>query len=91
MLFRSNDYTEEEFHSALVKTVQYAINELETNEENRAERAIIINQLTSQMSQYSRIDTDVFEKISRKTHQIELECIEQLEEEEKISERQSEW
>ena len=88
---KANDYTEEEFHSALVKTVQYAINELETNEENRAERAIIINQLTSQMSQYSRIDTDVFEKISRKTHQIELECIEQLEEEGKISERQSEW
>ncbi|MCI1974339.1 MAG: sodium:proton antiporter [Limosilactobacillus sp.] len=88
---KANDYSKAEFHDALVKTVQYAITELKSNTEDRAERAIIMDQLSSQMTQYHRINTDVFEKIARKAHQLELEIIEQLAEEEKISERQAEW
>lgn len=80
---KANDYSAAEFHSALVKTVQYAINELKSNTEDRAEKAIIMDQLSSQMTQYHHINTDVFEKIARKSHQLELEVIEQLAEEEK--------
>ena len=88
---KANDYSATEFHDALVKTVQYAINELKPNTEDRAEKAIIMDQLSSQMTQYYRINSVVFEKIARKSHQLELEIIEQLAEEEKISEKQAEW
>lgn len=88
---KANDYSATEFHNALVKTVQYAIDELKANTEDRTEKAIIMDQLSSQMTQYHRINADVFEKIARKTHQLELEVIEQLADEEKISERQADW
>lgn len=88
---KANDYTPAEFHTALIKTVQYAINELETNADDRAERAIIIDQLSSQMTQYHRINADLFEKIARKSHQIELTTIERLSNEDKISAKQAEW
>ncbi|MEY8441090.1 sodium:proton antiporter [Lactobacillaceae bacterium 24-114] len=88
---KANEYTESEFHSALVNTVQYAINELKGDFPDRFERAIIIDQLSSQMTQLLKINQDTFEKIVQTTHQLELDIINDLTENEEISQKQANW
>ena len=86
---KSKSYSKAEFQKELVKTVQYAINELRSSEKYSPEKAIVIDQLSSQMTQYHEFNRDVYTQLMGKAHQVELATLDRLNEEGKISDRET--
>lgn len=88
---KANDYTEEEFRQWLTKTVQYAISELRNQSDNQYNCSLVIDQLNSQMTQFYTIQPAKFNRLIQKTHQIELDTLEQLNEQGQLSSQQLAW
>ncbi|MDO4902791.1 MAG: sodium:proton antiporter [Limosilactobacillus sp.] len=88
---KSQDYTEEEFRDALNKAVHYAINKLHEDDSNPHERSMVADQLGSQAEQFHTFDKEKFEELVNKTRQIELSTLDQLTEDEVISEQQAQY
>lgn len=75
---KEKSYTEEEFHQYLTATVQYAIAELRATPDDPQEKAIVVDQLSSQMNPYRHFNQNVYDRLLAKTHQVELDTIDQL-------------
>lgn len=87
---KSKSYSKEEFQKELIKTVQYAINELRS-EKYSPEKAVVIDQLSSQMTQYHEFNKNIYNQLMGKAHQIELTTLDQLNEEGKISDKEAQF
>ncbi|WP_295731359.1 sodium:proton antiporter [uncultured Limosilactobacillus sp.] len=75
---KKESYSKAEFHQALTDTVQYAITELNnTNDQNR-EKSLVIDQLASQMSMRARLKTATYNRLLQRCHQVELDTLEEL-------------
>lgn len=86
---KSKSYSKEEFQKELIQTVQYAINELRASEKYSPEKAVVIDQLSSQMTQYHEFNRNVYNQLMGKAHQIELATLDQLNVEGKISDKEA--
>lgn len=88
---KSKSYSKSEFQKELIKTVQYAINELRTSEKYSPEKAVVIDQLSSQMTQYHEFNRNVYSQLMGKAHQIELATLDRLNEEGRISDKEAKF
>lgn len=86
---KSRDYTAEEFHKHLVDTVHYAINELHGESNHHRERAIVTGQLSTQARQFHRFNTNLYNQLMNRAHQVELATIDQLTEEGQITDAEA--
>lgn len=75
---KTADYTKAEFQKALTATVQYAITELNSNDNIDREKSLVIDQLTSQLTMRARLNTERYNKLLQKCHQVELDTLEGL-------------
>lgn len=82
------DYSNGEFQRALTATVQYAITELTNNSDQDREKSLVIDQLASQMTMRSRLNTEVYNRLLTKCHQVELATLEELTSDDIITARQ---
>lgn len=85
---KQESYSKAEFHKALTKTVQYAINDLTNNGEQNREKSLVIDQLASQMTMRARLNTETYNHLLQKCHQVELDTLEELTDNDVITERQ---
>lgn len=85
---KQKSYTRGEFQQALTATVQYAITELSNDGDTAKEKALVIDQLSSQMTMRSRLNTEVYNKLLRKCHEVELDTLEELRDNGVITARQ---
>lgn len=88
---KSSDYSQEEFRDWLTKTVQYAIKELQNNTDDHYNCSLVTDQLNSQMTQFYHINRTTFNKLIQKAHQVELQTINQLAENEQLAPQQVTW
>ncbi|MBB1079493.1 sodium:proton antiporter [Limosilactobacillus sp. STM2_1] len=86
---KAKSYSKTEFQKELVKTVQYAINELRSSKKYSPEKALVIDQLSSQMTQYHEFNRNVYTQLMHKAQQVELATLDRLNEEDKISNREA--
>lgn len=86
---KSKSYSKQEFQQHLIQTVQYAINELRSSEKYSPEKAIVIDQLSSQMTQYHDFNRATYDQLMTKAQQIELATLDRLNQEGTISERET--
>lgn len=86
---KSKSYSKEEFQQQFIKTVQYAVNELRTSEKYSPAKAIVMDQLSSQLTQYHEFDHKVYEQLLAKAQQVELATLYRLYEEGKVSESEN--
>lgn len=86
---KSQSYTPEEFHRQLIATVQYAINQLRTQTEDSRERAIVIDQLSTQMNQYHQFNKQRFTQLMSRAHKVEMQTLDQLNADGAISDREA--
>lgn len=82
---KASDYSPEDFRDWLTKTVQYAINELRSNTDDPYHCSLVTDQLNSQMTQFYQINRATFNKLVQKAHQIELDTINQLAENDQLA------
>lgn len=77
---RKRGYNADEFQSHLVAAVQSAITHLQTHYgvHNNQETGIVINQLTSQMTEMTSINKEEYEKILDGTRRVEIATVDQL-------------
>ena len=85
---KQESYSKAEFHKALTKTVQYAINDLTNNGEQNREKSLVIDQLASQMTMRARLNTETYNHLLQKCHQVELDTLEELTDNDVITEQQ---
>lgn len=85
---KQESYSKAEFHKALTNTVQYAINDLTNNGEQNREKSLVIDQLASQMTMRARLNTETYNHLLQKCHQVELDTLEELTDNDVITERQ---
>lgn len=88
---KSNSYSKEEFRNELIKTVQYALNELRTMSKYSPEKALVVDQLSSQMTQYHDFNRDVYNQLMNKASQVELATLDKLNEEGQISDQEAHY
>lgn len=88
---KTKNYSKEEFQQEFVKTVQYAINELRSSEKYSPEKAIVIDQLSSQMTQYHDFDRNTYDQLMKKANQVELSTLDRLNEEGRISDAEAQF
>lgn len=88
---KSREYTPEEFQQAFNKTVHYAINALHDDDSHPRERSMVADQLSSQSEQFHSFNRTLFEQLVNKTHQIELATLDQLTEDDVITEKQAQF
>ena len=88
---KARDYSQEEFRDWLTKTVQYAIKELQNNNDDPYNCSLVTDQLNSQMNQFYHINRTIFNKLIQKAHQVELQTINQLAENEQLAPQQVTW
>lgn len=75
---KTQKYSPTEFRQQLAATVQYAISELRAENPDSHERAIVIDQLSTQLNQYHRFNKTRYTQIMRQAQQVELNTIDQL-------------
>lgn len=88
---KSKNYSKEEFQHELIKTVQYAINELRTTAKYSPEKALVVDQLSSQMTQYHDFDRTTYNQLMNKANQIELATLDKLNEDGKITDQEAHY
>ena len=73
-------YSDDEFQAHLVEAVQSAITHLQMKygDHKNQETGIVINQLTSQMTEMTAINQEVYETILEGTQQVEMATVDQL-------------
>lgn len=86
---KSQSFTPEEFRQQLIATVQFAINQLRAQTENSRERAIVIDQLSTQMNQYHQFNQQRFNQLMNRAHKVEMQTLDQLTADGTISEREA--
>lgn len=86
---KSHSFTPEEFRQQLIATVQFAINQLRTQAENSRERAIVIDQLSTQMNQYHQFNQQRFNQLMNRAHKVEMQTLDQLNADGTISDREA--
>ena len=86
---KSQSFTPEEFRQQLITTVQFAINQLRTQTEDSRERAIVIDQLSTQMNQYHQFNQQRFNQLMNRAHKVEMQTLDQLTADGTISEREA--
>lgn len=85
---KQRDYTKKEFRKAITKTVQYAIDELNNDGEPSREKSLVIDQLGSQMTMKASLDSNIYSQLMQKCQEVELDTLEELTDQEVITERQ---
>lgn len=85
---KTASYTKTEFQKTLTATVQYAINELNINEDADREKSLVIDQLASQMNTRAHFNTERYNRLLQKCHQVELNTLEELTDNDVISPKQ---
>lgn len=86
---KSQSFTPEEFRQQLITTVQFAINQLRTQAEDSRERAIVIDQLSTQMNQYHQFNQQRFNQLMNWAHKVEMQTLDQLTADGTISEQEA--
>ncbi|MDD6431510.1 MAG: sodium:proton antiporter [Lactobacillaceae bacterium] len=86
---KSQSFTSTEFRQQLIATVQFAINQLRTQAENSRERAIVIDQLSTQMNQYHQFNQQRFNKLMNRAHKVEMQTLDQLNADGTITDREA--
>ena len=86
---KSQCFTPEEFRQQLITTVQFAINQLRTQAEDSRERAIVIDQLSTQMNQYHQFNQQRFNQLMNWAHKVEMQTLDQLTADGTISEQEA--
>ncbi|WP_251545707.1 cation:proton antiporter [Limosilactobacillus caecicola] len=81
-------FSRTEFQKAMTATVQFAITELTNTEDQNREKSLVIDQLASQMTMRSRLNTEVYNKLLQKCHQVELNTLEELVDDDVITPQQ---
>lgn len=77
---KANSYTKREFQDQLIKTVQYAIDNLNEIPDHKKEKALLIDQLSSQMTLTFKINRATYDKLATQALNIELQSLAQLNE-----------
>lgn len=88
---KSREYTPEEFQQAFNKTVHYAINVLREDTSHTREWSMVADQLSSQSAQFHSFNRKLFEQLVNKAHQVELATLDQLTEDDVITEKQAQF
>lgn len=88
---KSREYTPEEFQQTFNKTVHYAINVLREDTSHTREWSMVADQLSSQSAQFHSFNRKLFEQLVNKTHQVELATLDQLTEDDVITEKQAQF
>lgn len=85
---KKKSYTENEFQQALTATVQYAITELSSDSDSAREKALVIDQLSSQMTTHSHLNSEAYNQLLQKCRDVELDTLEELTDNDVITPRQ---
>ncbi|MFJ6925599.1 MAG: sodium:proton antiporter, partial [Limosilactobacillus mucosae] len=77
---KTKNYTNDEFQDQLIHTVQYAIDELSQSPENKKEQALLIDQLSSQMTLTFKINRNVYDRLASQARGVEMQTLAELRE-----------
>lgn len=86
---KAKSFTEEEFHHQLTATVQYAINQLNDRSTAHREKAVVIDQLSTQLNLYHQLDQQRYQQLMTAAHQVELDTVDQLNADGVITDREA--
>lgn len=75
---RDRGYSEADFQTQLKLAVHFAIDQLASAPGKPAEKAVVINHLTSQYLQVHKLNQAVVQRLLDQTHAIELQAVEEL-------------
>lgn len=84
---KKNSYRQSEFHYQLNKTVHYAIDQLANEPGGAAEKAVVLNVLSSQSTLTFKTNQARFQRIYDRAHEVELAAITKLSEEGKVTDK----
>lgn len=85
---KQKSYTKNEFQQALTATVQYAITELSSDSDSAREKALVIDQLSSQMTTHAHLNSEDYNRLLQQCHDVELDTLEELSDNDVITPRQ---
>lgn len=75
---QKRSYTRAEFQQALIATVQHAITNLSSNGDVAKEKDLAIDQLASQMTMRTQLNTDNYNRLLQQCHDVELDTLDEL-------------
>ena len=84
---KKKSYRQSEFHYQLNKTVHYAIDQLANEPGGVAEKAVVLNVLSSQSTLTFKTNQARFQRIYDRAHEVELAAITKLSEEGKVTDK----
>lgn len=82
-------YTPLEFRQQLIATVQYALNSLRDQADSSRERAVVIDQLSTQMNQYHQFNQQRYNQLMNQAHKVEMQTLDRLNAAGTISDREA--
>ena len=77
---KTKNYTNDEFQDQLIHTVQYAIDELSESPDHKKEQALVIDQLSSQMTLTFKINRNVYDRLASQARGVEMQTLAELRE-----------
>lgn len=75
---KTRQYSQKEFHHHLTATVRYAISQLREHDANPREKAVVIDQLSTQLNQYHQFNQQRYQRLMSAARQVELKALDRL-------------